>query len=61
MGQDAVRQQRLNTLYDPVELPSTDTLITALGKLPQNKVYGDFESVIYRGLTELGLALKPRF
>jgi hypothetical protein len=55
MGQDAARQQRLNAVYDPVELPSTDTLITALGKLPQNKVYGDFESVIFRGLTELGV------
>ena len=44
--------------YDPAELPTTDELITALEGLQQNMVYGDFESVIYRGLVELGIPTK---
>lgn len=44
--------------YDPAELPTTDALITALEGLQQNMVYGDFESVIYRGLVELGIPTK---
>jgi len=44
--------------YDPAILPSTDALTVALEELPQNLIYGDFESVIYRGLTELGVPTK---
>ncbi len=44
--------------YDPEVLPTTETLIGALAGLPQNMIYGDFESVVYRGLTELGVPTK---
>lgn len=44
--------------YDSSKLPTTNALITTLKDLPQNMVYGDFESVIYRGLTELGVETK---
>ena len=39
--------------YDNPDLPETGTLIRTLESLPQNLVYGDHESVIYRGLAEL--------
>ncbi len=39
--------------YDLEALPSRDMLIRALEGLPQHMIYGDFESVIYRGLEEL--------
>ena len=41
--------------YDTAELPDTDLLINALEKIPQDLLYGDFESVIYRGLSSLGI------
>lgn len=44
--------------YDTAALPATDALIKALEGLPPNMVYGDFESVIYRGLVELGIPTK---
>ena len=44
--------------YNSAELPSTNAIIAALKDLPQNLVYGDFESVIYRGLMELGVETK---
>ena len=39
--------------YDTQDLPATGELIRALESLPQDLVYGDHESVIYRGLAEL--------
>jgi hypothetical protein len=41
--------------YDPTVLPETGQLIEALQKLPQETVYGDFPSVIYRGLAVLNV------
>jgi hypothetical protein len=41
--------------YDPAVLPATDVLIKTFEGLLQNLVYGDFESVVYRGLTKLGV------
>ena len=39
--------------YDPGVLPETGDLIDALKDLPQNTVYGDYPSVICRGLAAL--------
>lgn len=39
--------------YDPQVLPSCQKIINALRGLPQDMVYGDFESIRYRGLEEL--------
>ncbi len=39
--------------YDAEMLPETETLIEALKTLPQETVYGDFPSAIYRGLAAL--------
>lgn len=44
--------------YDPEVLPTEDALIAALEKLPQDAIYGDFESALYRGFTELGIPTK---
>lgn len=44
--------------YDVASLPTTDVLIQALENIPQNLIYGDFESVLYRGLVELGVPTK---
>lgn len=41
--------------YDAAELPSAGSLIRTMEKLPQDLVYGDFESAIYRGLAEIGV------
>ena len=41
--------------YDVKALPDTNCLTDALTALPQNAVYGDFSSVIYRGLDELNI------
>ncbi len=41
--------------YDPTDLPDTYDLVQALECLPQELVYGDFESTLYRGLAELGV------
>ena len=41
--------------YDVDALPETDQLIRALEGIPQNLVYGDFESAVYRGLSLLGV------
>lgn len=39
--------------YDPQVLPSCQKIINALRGLSQDMVYGDFESIRYRGLEEL--------
>ena len=39
--------------YDTATLPSTERLLTTLKHFEQSTAYGDFESVIYRGLMEL--------
>lgn len=39
--------------YDTQDLPDTGELVRSLESLPQDLVYGDYESVIYRGLAEL--------
>ena len=44
--------------YDFENLPGVNALITALEGLEQKLVYGDFESILYRGLAELGIATK---
>ena len=44
--------------YDIDALPDTYDLVRALDCLPQDLVYGDFESVLYRGLAELGIPTK---
>lgn len=44
--------------YDADVLPSNEILIRALERLPQDTIYGDFESVLYRGLMELGIPTK---
>lgn len=44
--------------YDPANLPDTFDLVQALECLPQDLVYGDFESALYRGLAELGVPTK---
>lgn len=41
--------------YDPKVLPSCQEIIDALRSLPQDMVYGDFESILYRGLDALGV------
>ena len=41
--------------YDLKDIPTDDMLISALGKLPQNLVYGDFESILYRGYVQAGI------
>lgn len=41
--------------YDLAALPSMGALLDTLGSLPQNLIYGDFESVLYRGLVEMGI------
>lgn len=41
--------------YHPDTLPDTDTLCAALADLPQDLVYGDVESVLYRALVHLGV------
>ena len=44
--------------YDPGVLPKTEELIDALKGLPQETVYGDHPSVIYRGFAALGIPTK---
>ena len=39
-------------------LPPAENLIVALEGLPQDALYGDFESIIYRGLTALNIPTK---
>lgn len=41
--------------YERNVLPETEKLIDALKGLPQESVYGDFPSVLYRGLAALGV------
>lgn len=41
--------------YDFACAPSCDSLIDTLERLPQNLVYGDFESILYRGYAEMGI------
>ena len=47
-----------DAFYDRAALPSTARLLTALSSLPQNTVYGDFPSAIYRGLVACGTPTK---
>lgn len=47
------------------QLPQREALMEALTQLPQRELYGDFESVLYRGLAQLGVparrcAAEPR-
>lgn len=44
--------------YNAEELPSTERLVEALEGLPQTLVYGDFESILYRGLVQLQVPTK---
>lgn len=44
--------------YNAEELPSTERLVDALEGLPQTMVYGDFESILYRGLAQLQVPTK---
>ena len=44
--------------YEQSALPETERLIGALKTLPQETVYGDFPSVLYRGLAALGVPTK---
>ncbi len=44
--------------YDLSQLPTLDTLMNALETIPQDAVYGDFESVLYRGLVQMGIPAK---
>ncbi len=44
--------------YDLSQLPALDTLTDALETIPQDAVYGDFESVLYRGLVQMGISAK---
>ncbi len=60
----AERIQRLSgnrdygAYYESAALPTDETLEHALKTLPQDAVYGDFESVLYRGLAELRIPTK---
>lgn len=47
-----------DAFYDRSALPSTECLLAAMNKLPQNLVYGDFPSAIYRGLEAVGIPTK---
>lgn len=44
--------------YDMDALPPVDNLIKALESFPSDVIYGDFESALYRGVTELGIPTK---
>ena len=44
--------------YDAEALPSDDAVIQAMERLPGNLVYGDFESAVYRGLTEIKVPVR---
>ncbi len=44
--------------YDLSQLPALDDLMNALKMIPQDTVYGDFESVLYRGLVQIGIPAK---
>lgn len=44
--------------YDLSQLPTADALAGALKTIPQNVIYGDFESVLYRGLMQMGVRAK---
>lgn len=41
--------------YDMRDIPDVESVRTALERLPQNLVYGDFESVLYRAFVEMGI------
>ena len=45
--------------YDLAALPAKEELLCTLEKLPGQLIYGDFESVLYRGLAEMGIPTKP--
>lgn len=47
--------------YDLSQLPTKDALVDALKTIPQNAIYGDFESVLYRGLMQIGTHTKLLF
>ena len=44
--------------YEESRLPDRETLMHALEQLPQELLYSDIASVVYRGLTELGIPTK---
>lgn len=44
--------------YDTAVLPSGEDLARTLSNLPQDTLFGDFPSVIYRGLSELHVPTK---
>ena len=50
---EAPNNRDYGAFYDPEVLPETEQLIEALKLLPQETVYGDFPSVICRGLAAL--------
>lgn len=56
---DAIRSMPDNrdygAFYDENVLPDVDKLRTALLRMDQNELYGDFPSVLYRGLDALGI------
>lgn len=47
-----------DAFYNRSALPSTERLIAALERLPHDTAYGDFPSVIYRGLAACGTPTK---
>lgn len=59
---DAIRSMPDNrdygAFYDENALPDADALKAALLGLPQNELYGDFPSVLYKGLDALGISTK---
>ncbi len=47
--------------YDLAALPSEKDLIRSLSILPNNTLYGDYPSVIYRGLSEMNVPTRLMF
>ncbi len=59
--------QKINTMpgnrdygafYDAGGLPAVEDVLKALAGLPSGLVYGDFESVLYRAFTDMGIPTK---
>lgn len=44
--------------YDVEDLPSEGNIREAIKALPQNLVYGDFASILYRAFVDLGIPTK---
>ena len=47
--------------YEPDRLPDRETLLRALERLPQDLLYSDMASVIYRGLSSLDVPTRLIF